>query len=359
MPEQDEVRLLADESFINYSLGHNKQDVEHWEKFLKENPDQQEKIAELKTLLILTSQNIQDLEWKDQLALLKKRIENGIQSPVVPMKTTVIRTFRRWAIAASIVGLLFMTGFAWYYFSSKSAKPETQALVFFSKPGERKSFQLPDGSTVILNADSRLSLSDGFNQQDRVITLNGEAYFDVVHNPSKPFIVQTTKMDVKVTGTAFNVKAYESSAVYETSLIRGSVELTLKDEKKKVMLHPNQKFVVKNIAHPDSVSLLPASGKIEIVEGLQPVSIEEKYNSIAETSWTENNLAFVDEPFDEVIKKLERWYGVSIELADPSLANYSFTATFRNESIRDVLAGLQFSKHFEFSEQNGKIIIKK
>jgi len=358
MPEQDEVRLLADESFINYSLGHNKQDVAQWEKFLKENPDQQEKIEELKTLLILTSQNIQDLEWKDQLALLKKRIEKEAQSPVVPIKTSGIKPLRRWAIAASIVGFLFMTGFAWYYFSGKSAKPETQVLAFSSKPGERKSFQLPDGSTVILNADSRLSLSGDFNQQDRIITLNGEAYFDVVHNPSKPFIVQTSRMDVKVVGTAFNVKAYESSAVYETSLIRGSVELTLKEEKKKVMLHPNQKFVVKNITPTDSVALSPASGKT-VIEGLQPVSIEEKYNSVAETSWTENNLAFVDEPFNEVIKKLERWYGVSIELADPSLANYSFTATFRNESIKDVLAGLQFSKHFEFSEQNGKIIIKK
>ena len=96
-----------------------------------------------------------------------------------------------------------------------------------------------------------------------------------------------------------------------------------------------------------------------MVEGVQPVNIEKTYNSVAEISWTNNTLVFIDEPFEEVVKKLGRWYGVPIELADPSLEGYSFTATFRNESIHDVLLGLQFSRHFEFIEENGKITIKK
>ena len=362
MTEQDEIRLLADESFINYSLGHNKEDIAYWENFLKEHPWELESIAGLKEIILLTTQNIQDIESNDQLASLMKRIEAGEQSKPVSIKQPFTPQIRRGLMAASLSGILLISALAWYNFSKTSTTPAaSQVLAYNSKKGERKSFQLPDGTMVILNADSHLILADDFGQKNRTVNLDGEAFFDVVHDKENPFIVHTAKMDVKVLGTEFNVNAYANGVVNETALIRGSIELTLNGEKKKVILHPNQKFVIANAlsSNSNASALSPASLKSTITEGLQPVIIEKGYNSVAEISWTENKLVFVNEPFNEVIKKLERWYGISIELQDASLATYTFTATFRNESIKDVLSGLQFSRHFEFNEQGGKIIIKK
>src|SRR5690606_40088 len=82
-------------------------------------------------------------------------------------------------------------------------------LVEKSSVGERKSFQLPDGSKVMLNSASTIQVSKNFNETTRELTLSGEAFFDVASNPEKPFIIHTASMDVKVLGTIFNVKAYD------------------------------------------------------------------------------------------------------------------------------------------------------
>src|SRR5690606_22571909 len=98
-----------------------------------------------------------------------------------------------------------------------------------SKPGERKSIQLPDGTKVMLNAGSTIHIAADFNATSRQLTLVGEAFFDVVHNAEKPFIIHTGAMDIKVLGTVFNVRAYPGDKTSETSLLKGSVEVTLKN----------------------------------------------------------------------------------------------------------------------------------
>jgi len=126
-----------------------------------------------------------------------------------------------------------------------------------TKKGNRTKIQLPDGSNVWLNAGSKINYSKNFEGKERVVFLNGEAFFvvflngeaffDVVKNPQKPFIIHTSKIDIKVLGTQFNVKAYEEDNTTETSLIRGSVEIFLKnDPGKKFLLRPNEKLVLNN-----------------------------------------------------------------------------------------------------------------
>jgi transmembrane sensor len=357
MPKQDENHLLADESFISYCLQRRRQDVEYWEHYIKTHPEQQEKIRELKTIILLTAQTAQELEWQEQLSLLKQKMGKAHEhsGPVKMPDQPVRRLFRKWAIAASIAGVLAMGGSTWYYLSRSAT---VSLMAYTSKPGERKSFQLPDGSTVVLNAGSHLSFSDDFNRRNRTVRLDGEAYFDVVHNSGKPFIVQTDKMDVKVLGTSFNIKAYPDDAAYEAALIRGSIELTLKQEKKTMLLRPKEKYVLENkVKENDREGVNITVGATGT--GLKPILKVGEDSTIAEVAWLQNKLVFKDEPLSEVIKKLERWYGVAIELEDPSLGAIPYSGTFRNESIREVLTGLQFSEPFAFSEENGKIIIKK
>src|SRR6188768_3387467 len=153
----------------------------------------------------------------------------------------------------SFLALLVLTTGAIYLFTQNKVAilPTQQAISsIVTKNGNRTKIVLPDGSQVWLNAGSNLDYNNSvFNKDLREVTLNGEAYFDVTKNAEKPFIIHTKKMDVKVIGTAFNVRSYNDERTAEASLIRGSIEVTLKDGKtQKLILIPNQKISVANDA---------------------------------------------------------------------------------------------------------------
>lgn len=361
MLHQHDERLLADESFINYCLRLNEADILKWEKTMRDNPDEAARIEELKALLLLTTQGIQHIELKNQIAELGRRIDLSAEEAVATTGAVSRSRFTRWVLMAAAACLVLIIGAAIFYRAGTTDTPSVvRPLLYATQPAEKKSFILPDGSRVILNADSKLSLDADFGRKDRKLRLDGEAFFDVVHNASKPFIVQTSRMDVKVLGTAFNVKAYKADDLFETSLIRGSVELSLKNEHKTVTLHPKEKFVLRE-RKPEIAKALenPAGTTLHSETGVLPVKVSRIDTSIVEVSWTENKIAFMDEPFEEVLKKLERWYGVRITVEDASLMNNLYTGSFRNESIDDVLSALQFSKPFTYKRQNDVIIISK
>src|SRR6187200_2887242 len=141
----------------------------------------------------------------------------------------------------------------------------TGAIYLITKNGNRTKIVLPDGSQVWLNAGSNLDYNNSvFNKDLREVTLNGEAYFDVTKNADKPFIIHTKKMDVKVIGTAFNVRSYNDERTAEASLIRGSIEVTLKDRKdQKIVLKPNEKI---SIATQEPETALSKPGKTPAVK---------------------------------------------------------------------------------------------
>ncbi|MFT3703705.1 MAG: DUF4974 domain-containing protein [Agriterribacter sp.] len=365
MLHDDDESLLADESFINYCLGRNAQDVLRWKRFIEDHPGELNRIEDLKMMVLLTSSNVHEIELKNQIALLNEKIEfsEGLIEPTKSVPS--INNNRRWWMIAAAACFVTICGLAWYFIDQHNASaPVSPVPTFATKPTQKKSFILPDGSTVILNAESSITLAPDFGQTSRRLTLTGEAFFDVTHDAAKPFIVETERMNVKVLGTAFNVKAYSTDAVYETSLLRGSVELSVKGESKTLMLHPNQKYVLANTTAQENKPSLKSQQRIATIEktneeGLQPLKIIRKDTSIVEVSWTENKLAFADEPLSEVAKKLERWYGVKIVITDPGIANTAYNGSFRNEDIINVLSALQFSKPFTFQKQNDEIIISK
>lgn len=360
MLHQNDEELLADESFINYCLGLNEADILKWEKSLREDPSESSRIEELRALVLLTSQGVQNIELKNQIAELGRRIDIAEEAVATAGAVSRSRSVN-WALLAAAACLVLIIGTAIFYFAgTHGISPALSPIAYATRPAEKKSFVLPDGSKVILNADSRLSVDAGFGEKERRIHLEGEAFFDVAHNASKPFIVQTSRMDVKVLGTAFNVKAYTTDNLFETSLIRGSIELSLKKEHKTVTLHPHEKYVLRE-TRPEAARAVeshPGSSKKD-VQGLAPVRVSKMDTSIVEVSWTENKIAFMDEPLGDVLKKLERWYGIHITVTDPSLMDNLYTGFFRNESIDDVLSALQFSKPFTYKKRGDDIIISK
>lgn len=229
-----------------------------------------------------------------------------------------------------------------------------------TKYGSKTSLVLPDGSKVWLNAGSKLTYDKNYASTLREVSLVGEAYFDVVKDPRKPFIIHTSKMDIKVLGTAFNVKCYPDEKHTETSLVRGSIEVTLKDRTDKIILKPNEKLVITDNESDHEKKLIAEGKKVETQEpmiALSHLTREPVNNEIIETSWVENKLVFNSETFEEIVKKMERWYGVEINLTNEKIKKKRFTGTFENETIDQALSAMQLTMPFNYVIKKDHIII--
>jgi transmembrane sensor len=250
-----------------------------------------------------------------------------------------------------------------YYNSNHRVLGKNVRSEVVTKNGSRTKIQLPDGSTVSLNSSSKITYSnENFGASKREIYLTGEAYFDVIKNPSVPFIVHTNNMDVKVLGTAFNVKCYPGERTIETSLIHGSVEVMIKDRNEKLMLKPNEKLVINNNLDENGESATAlAYGKSTpkpIIEICQ-LSVFPNTKTIVETSWVENKLTFKNERLEEIAAKMERWYNVNIIIKNKKLKNEILTGTFEKESIHQAIKALQVASPFSYAMSNDTIILNK
>jgi ferric-dicitrate binding protein FerR (iron transport regulator) len=268
----------------------------------------------------------------------------------------------------SFLALLVITTGAIYLFSQKKAPnlPAEQAISsIVTKNGNRTKIVLPDGSQVWLNAGSNLDYNNAvFNKDLREVTLNGEAYFDVTKNAEKPFIIHTKKMDVKVIGTAFNIRSYGDEKTAEASLIRGSIEVSLKDRKdQKFILKPNEKISIatdetqqaiakqeKMVAVKNNAKPIPQI----VVNDLKPNPTN---NIIPEIAWTQNKLYFEDESLENIAPMLERWFGNKVEITNVSLKNLRYYGNFENETIEEVLSYLKLSKPFNFKIEHDAVVI--
>lgn len=265
------------------------------------------------------------------------------------------------------LGVLVLTAVALSLFTKKKdiKLPAEQAInSIVTKNGDRTKILLPDGSQVWLNAGSNLDYNISvFNKDLREVTLNGEAYFDVTKNADKPFIIHTKKMDVKVIGTAFNIRSYNNEKTAEASLIRGSIEVTLKERNnKKVVLNPNEKISISNkedlsdLAKPIKTeatkNTMPAQQYV--VSDLKPNPVN---NIIPEIAWTQNKLSIEDRSLEEIGPMLENWFGKPVVIQNESLKRNRYTGTFENATIEKVLSYFKISKPFNFKIENDTVVI--
>ena len=179
---------------------------------------------------------------------------------------------------------------------------------------------LPDGSKVWLNHSSTLRYPAMFHGDSRMVELIGEGYFDVASNPKIPFIVKAGDIQVKALGTEFNILAYPDEDRIETSLINGQVELQHLDSEGNII--PLLKMKPTDLAVFQKSSNKISSRSIN----------DDRY-----FSWINGKLVFNNEPMGEVVKKLNRWFNVDIQVKDPELLELTYTATFVNETLPQVM----------------------
>jgi transmembrane sensor len=268
-----------------------------------------------------------------------------------------------WAMACVVV----IAAAAWFFYPQKPNQLKSPDLAKVVSPseisvknGSKTRIKLPDGTQVWLNAGSRLTYDKDFGNRLREVTLTGEGFFDVVRNEQKPFIIHTTRMDVKVLGTRFNVKSYPNDKTTEASLIHGSIEVSLKDRSsEKIILKPNEKIVVANIDTAQQPVIAHHSTKehMDPLVAIKHLTYQAADSTIVETSWVDNKLAFSDEAFSELAPRLERWYGVTIQFREESLKALRFTGTFKDETIEEAMRGLTITASFNYKFRGKTITI--
>lgn len=349
-------------------------------------------VEELKELesLILTHpewqyaiQNLEDL-WKHPLQKdsqqgedafmlhLHRMTELNIPFGDEPVEVPVTKSRKiRWYWAAAViavVGSLFVFGKSVWLHDKKVAESLAGKEVneISTRPGSKSKIQLPDGSIVMLNSGSKLIYNKEYGIENREVTLVGEGFFDVKKDKEKPFIIHTADINIKVLGTVFNVKAYPEDKKTETSLIRGSIEVTIKSRPNdKIILSPSEKLVVENGLTADANDRQQSRDIVAVPAGLSTVMAINKLkyspvdSSVAETLWIDNKLVFRDESFEELAMRMQRWYDVSISLQDEQLAEKRLTGIFERETIEEALEALKISIPFRYEKNGNKIIIHK
>lgn len=345
--------FLVDNTFQLYCAGTDKLCISYWENYIKAHPEQEAVITEAKRLYVILSGNKKPLN--KQVDLLKNNIEPQEEVDVVPIR----KNYMWLKIAAAI---LVMVGVAVVFKNNPKETISNASLIthFSTKGGEKKKITLPDGSVVLLNAKSVLTLDKNFNDKNREVSLVGEAFFDVTHNKNKPFKVHTEDFDINVLGTTFNVKIYPGEATSETVLIKGLIVMEGKGAKgSSITLRPSQK-----VTFYKKIEEVPSKVKPQKPAVVHPQIAINQYtkvndSTIVEMAWTENRLEILDQSFAEVKGDLERWFNVEILFKDHEVEKYHFTATFRQENIEQALIALQKAEHFKYEIKGNQITISK
>jgi transmembrane sensor len=260
---------------------------------------------------------------------IKEEILKGIQRKQ-DFQDDAISTFQGtyWLKIAAAILFVLLAGYG--VFNRFSSSPNNQSAIAFdtieykTSRGQKAEVELPDGTHVRLNSNSHLSYPSKFEGDTREVELHGEAYFNVTHDASKPFIVHSGDASTKVLGTSFNVNA--NSGAVTITLVEGKVNVSTVDSE--AMLTPNQQATITSGSKDISTRNVDVSGY---------------------TAWTNNRLIFDNTKLEEAFEILENWYNVDINVSNEALKSCVITATYENESLENVLSSFQFMLKVDYT----------
>ena len=321
---QDKIHLLISKYFIGNLSDAERRDLEI---HIESNPSARKIFDDYHLLWEESGQKrvLKPIDVEEALNRTKSRLSFR--------KVRLIQYLIRVA-AVLILALLFSSTYI-YFFRVTSPGDILEHPVMMQEVsaifGTRSKFQLSDGTTVCLNSGSKLIFPVEFKGKSRKVELQGEAYFEVFHNPLKPFVVKTSDLNVKVLGTVFNLQAYPESNEISTTLVHG-----------KVILERELSGVTTQIAElkPLDRAIFNLSGKMITIKSEEDL---DKY-----IAWKDGKLVFFNDPIENVAEKLGNWYNVKVKINKEELKRFRFTATFTDEPIEQVLELLSKSSPIKY-----------
>jgi transmembrane sensor len=259
---------------------------------------------------------------------LRKKTDAGIT--IIPIRRT-----GTWLAVAASVSIVVVASY--FLFNPSSSTTTDSAIAirtieYNTTRGQKAQVELPDGTQVKLNSNSHISYPEKFDGDTREVSLEGEAYFDVTHDTTKPFIVHSGETSTRVLGTSFNVNA--NTTAVTVTLVHGKVNVS--NSTNNTTLSPNQQATV-------------TSGSKDI--NTKSVDVAEY------TAWADNRLIFEDMKLEEAFIVLENWYNVDINVDNEAINNCVVTAKYENESLENVLSSFQFMLKMEYTINNRVVTV--
>ncbi|MBL4678109.1 MAG: FecR domain-containing protein [Mucilaginibacter sp.] len=327
--EGKELYLLITRYLVNQTSTEENEKLVDWIAADKNN---EQTFEDVKRVWLGHKRSVADSASINALANLHKKM-----AATEPKQATInkVRRFNHYIRAAAAVVVL-AAGWLGY---TLLLKPAGKA-VYLSETtlsGQKKQIILEDGTKVILGPESSFSYPKVFEAGRRVVTINGEAYFEVSKNPHRPFIVQTPSLNVQVLGTHFNVNARKDETINTVSLLEGKVKVNLREEKnEEYLLKPGQELSVNRNNHQ------------VFQHAFDPASV---------MGWLNNVLIFRNEDLGAIAPRIEKMYGVKIVFTDQETADTRIYAKFDNQSLVDVMKTICASGTLAYHQEGNKIYI--
>lgn len=352
--------LMLDDSFINYCLSTGSAVPSNWRTVIRDNPGQQKTFDEAKKLVLSLHGGLSRPEVNRQIDIVRRKLqersEAGIdtQPEQIPslssafvtgdgqIKRKIFKTILSYGAGVCMIAIA-----AWFFFfksdrpSSAIPAPLAQSLHYQSPLGQRQTISLPDGSTVILNSNSSLSLDADYNKEKRVIRLTGDAFFKVAKDAKRPFVVYSENIATMALGTEFYVHGRKgTSKGIQVDLLEGKVQMA---------------DIKKNTTNAALILLPGESGRS--VEGVD--LSKGSFDSLYLRSWIGGRISFNETPALKALKQLEKWYGIDIKVKKKGLERRSISAgDYQEASLQDILKVICFSINSKFSFADNKVIIE-
>jgi transmembrane sensor len=321
--------------------------VEAW---LAEDPDRWAQLAALREAIADSALNESAVEeakaevwarlarkmgWPEKLSATGRT-----RRPQRPAREFVPSSHRPWRTGWQLAAALFValaggSALGLLLFRSRPSAPAGMTRVAATTPGQRGVFRLPDGTQVVLGVASTLRYPAAFPDGSREVSLEGEAYFEVVHDTRRPFMVRAGDLVAKDLGTEFTVRAYPEDAGARVVVREGRVAIR----------------AAATEAAPERVV---APGQLGRLGAGQEPTVEQA-DTAAWFAWTEGRLVFDGTPLRDALPQLSRWFDLDFRLADSALGDVPLTATLRTRPTTDVLNNLAASLGMK-QRRDGRIV---
>lgn len=322
--------MIGDEMFLSWFYKESDEKINSWQKWVNENPEYQPMVAEAVRLmneLNLSESAMPAFRIEAAYNKLHTRLEEpeNDTAPVVQMKPAR----QRWWISAAAAVLVLVAGVTWFKWASSSK------AIIETPYGQLCQRELPDGSEVMLNANTVVTLSNSWKEgNDREVWLKGEAFFHVKKTARKNrFIVHTDQLDIIVTGTQFNVRTIGDKT--SVLLTEGSVTIKTIDGQE--------------------LNMVPG----DFVEIQNNKAEKKTTNQETVLAWKDNKLNFDKTPIKDVAVMISNHYGVTVNLADESVAGKTITGMMPNNNLDDLLEALEATTEFKITRTDKMILIAK
>lgn len=337
--------LLLDESFVDYCLHEDSAHKSKWEQARQEYPGIIPVMDEARNWLLLLAPGLPPGEVKAEISKLQQLMQQraALQETTLPVENESVvpvsrMPYRRLWLAVACVALLLLAG-AWWWSGQSIQRYDANFAateIWESPGGQRRQVVLPDGSEVILNANSRLEVGKDFNKNNRLLRLRGQAFFKVAHDASLPFIVHSGEFSTTALGTAFYVNARNLQQGYTVNLLEGKVKLQTADGASDLLL-PGQQGAWRKTA-----------------KQFEKNSFDTSYLH----QWVSGVLAFQQIESGQVFALLEQWYGLQIIDRRANPRHVIITGDYTGQPLEDILKAICFSLSCHFKQENDTIIIE-